>query len=415
MGIRDSIFPVLSLSWRNVRRNGRWSLLTCLTIMAGAVMVLFMRSIQNGAFEQMTEDGISLLTGHIQVHEKGFWKQRTLEYAFRDDPLLLEKIRSMRHVNAVARRIHAGVIMISGDSTEPAEVMGIEPSVEKGIITIQDFILPGGRFIRDEDTRSVVIGSVLARKLKVKAGDRVSILSQGFDGSIAAEYLTVAGIFNSQNTGYNSSIAMISFKQASETFSMSGYVSAYAVRIDKTDAVAQVASGIRAAADPGLEVMSWDELMPEIMQFIVIKRFGSYLYVVILYLIVSFGILNTIQMSVYERIREIGIMISIGTSPGRIFSMIMCESFMIAIAGIAAGLAGGSALSYYFVVHSFDISGYRAEMSLYNVSTFVYHAKMQLKDFAECSISLMALSVLFTYFPARRASKLDPVRAIRQL
>lgn len=155
--------------------------------------------------------------------------------------------------------------------------------------------------------------------------------------------------------------------------------------------------------------------MPEIMQFIVIKRFGSYLYVVILYLIVSFGILNTIQMSVYERIREIGIMISIGTSPGRIFSMIICESVMIAIAGIAAGLAGGSALSYYFVVHSFDISGYRAEMSLYNVSTFVYHAKMQLKDFAECSISLMVLSVLFTYFPARRASKLDPVRAIRHL
>lgn len=378
-------------------------------------MVLFMRSMQNGAFEQMAEDGISLLTGHIQVHEKGFWKQRTLEYAFRDDALLLSGIRGIEHVKAASRRIHAGAVMIAGNTTEPVEIMGIEPSIEKDIITIHNCILPGGRFIGDDDVKTVVIGDILAGKLGVKAGETVSVLSQGFDGSIAADYFHITGIFRSQNTGYNSGIAFMSFRQAAETFSMSGYVSSYAVRVDRTESVPRVVSSIRSAAGGGLEVMTWEELMPEIMQFIVIKRFGSYLYVVILYLIISFGILNTIQMSVYERTRELGVMISIGTSPGKIFSIIMTESLIMTLAGIALGLAAGAGVSYYFTVHPFDISGYRDEMSLYNVTTLVYHAKMAASDFVECLVSLLTLSFIFTYFPARRASGLNPVRAIRQL
>lgn len=425
MGSRDRIKPargmmdtaglIADLSWRNVWRNGRRTLLTFLTIMAGCMMVIFMRSMQNGAFEQMAEDGISLLTGHIQIHESGYWKNRTMEYAFRDDPALLGSIRSMKHVKAVSRRIHAGALIIYGESAEPVEIIGIEPSVERDISTIGRCILPGGMFLRDEDTKSVVIGEVIAKKLGVKTGGTVSILSQGFDGSIAADYLRVSGIFSSQNTGYNSSMAFMSFRQTVETFSMSGYVSSYTVRLDSNDALVQVAESIRTAAGDGLEVMSWEDLMPEIMQFIVIKRFGSYLYVVILYLIVAFGILNTIQMSVYERIRELGIMTAIGTGPGRIFSMIMTESVIVALLGICAGLAGGAALSYYFTVNPVDISGYRSEMGLYNVTTLVYHAKMKTGDFVECIISLLFIAVVFTYFPAKRASGLDPVRAIRHL
>ncbi len=406
---------VAGLAWRNVWRNRRRSFLTFLTIMAGCCMILFMRSFQNGSYGQMIEDGIAPLTGHIQVHENGFWKNSTLEYSFMDDPSLLAAIRNFDGVRHVSRRIHAGSLILYGDSSAGAEIIGIEPSNEKEIITLQKYILPPGRFIKDDDAKNIVLGSGIAKNLGVNTGDTVSILSQGFDGSIAADYFMVSGIFRSPNISYNSSVALIHLRQASETFSMQGYVSSYVVRIDETDETPDVRKKIQAAAGSGLEVMTWDELMPEIMQFIAMDRVSSHLFVFILYLIVAFGILNTIQMSVYERIRELGIMLSIGTRPWRVFAMVMTESFFIAVIGIVAGLLSGYALCYYFSVYPMDYSGYSTELELYGVTTFVYYAKMEAADFVSCSASIMFLALLFTFFPARRAAGLDPVRAIRHL
>ncbi len=415
MNKNESLKLIAGISWRNVWRNKRRSLLTFLTIMAGCAMILLMRSFQNGGYDQMIEDAIAPFTGHVQVHEKGFWKNSTLEYSFRDDISLLGRIRGMPEVKEVSRRIHAGGLLIYGDSSAAAEIIGIEPSREKNIITLQNYILPGGRFINDSDTTAIVLGNNLAKNLGVKPGNRISMVSQGFDGSIAAEYFTVAGIFRSPNIVYNTGLSVITFPQADATFFMSGYVSSYAMRLKETGSSTAVRDRISHLAGDDFEVMAWDELMPEIVQFIVMDRFSSHIFVFILYMIVAFGILNTIQMAVYERIRELGIMLSIGTSPLRVFAMVMTESVFIALIGIAAGLAAGWAISYYFTIYPIDYSEYQAEMELYGVSTLIYYAKMKVSDFINCAAVIMVLTVVFTYFPARKAANLDPVRAIRHL
>lgn len=415
-GYRLETFKLVAgLSWRNVWRNRRRTLLTFLTIMVGCSMILLMRSFQNGSYSQMIEDAIAPFPSHIQVHEKGFWKNSTFEYAFYDDPSLLGRIRAEEHVREVSRRIHAAGLVIHNDSSAGAEVIGIEPSREKSIITIHNYILPGGRFIRDDDMFSIVLGDGLAKNLGVKTGDSVEILSQGFDGSVAAGEFTVAGLFHSPNIVYNSGLALISFNQATETFSMSGYVSSYAIRIDDTDATWMVRDRIESLAGTGLEVMAWDRLVPEIIEFIALDKASSHMFVFIMYLFVAFGILNTIQMSVYERIREIGIMISIGTTPGRVFAMVMTESLIITIIGLAAGLVFGAFICWIFTIYPMDFSGYSAEMEFYGVSTLVYYTKLRAGDFVNCSITLFMLTLFFSYFPARRASRLDPVRAIRHL
>ncbi len=405
---------IIYLSWRNVWRNRRRSFLTFLTIMAGCTLIIFMRSFQNGSYSQMIEDSIAPQIGHIQIHEKGFWKNRTLEYAFRDNGLL-HKIRGMKNVKAAAPRISAGGLIIFRDSSAGSEILAIEPEEEKNITTIHKYILPGGRFLRDGDTRSIVLGHTLAKILRVKAGDSVSIVSQGFDGSIAAEGFNVAGIFKCPNIEYNRSLALIPFAEGVRTFSMEGYISSIVVRADDIDPVAEIRSGIKQIAGPELEVMSWDELMPEIMQFIAMDRASTHFYVLMLYLIVAFGILNTIQMSVFERIRELGIMLSIGTSRERVFAMIITESFIISVIGIAAGLAGGALVSLYFSVYPMDFTGYQQEMELYGMSTLLYYAKMKPYDFYVTSAMTLLFSMVFTFFPARRASRLSPVRAIRHL
>ena len=339
----------------------------------------------------------------------------TLEYAFRDDSSLLNQIREMGEVKEVSRRVHASGLVICGDTTAPAEITGIEPARERHISTLHNYILPGGRYLEEGDNDAVVIGHGLAKKLGAGRGDTISVVSQGFDGSIAADSFTVKGLFSSPETSFNSGLALISYSQANETFSMSGYVSSYVVRLHDTGTALYVRDSIRSFAGRELEVMAWDELMPEIIEFIILKRFGSYLFHFIMYMIVAFGILNTIQMAVYERTRELGIMLSIGTSPSKVFSIIITESVIIALIGIAAGLLAGAAFSWYFTVYPMDISAYRNEMELYNVTLVQYYSKLKPADFYNCAFIVLFLTVVFTIFPARRASKLDPVKAIRHL
>jgi ABC-type lipoprotein release transport system permease subunit len=383
--------------------------------MAGCTLIIFMRSLQNGGYAQMIEDSVAPQTGHIQVHEKGFWKNRTLEYAFINEKGLLNKIAAVDSVESIAPRIYAGGLIIFKDTTAGSEIIAVDPEYEKNITTLHNYIQPGGRYLESGDTHSIVLGNNLAVNLGVNTGDTVSILSQGFDGSIVAENFNVKGVFRSPNAEYNRGLALIPFMQGVETFSMGEYISSYAIRVNDIDSVPETVLSIRKSAGEELEVMSWNELMPEIMQFISMDRVSSHIYVFMLYTIVAFGILNTIQMSVFERIRELGVMLSIGTSPGRIFSMVITESFIITVIGIIAGLVSGEALSYYFTIYPIDFSEYQAEMELYGMSTLMYYARLKAYDFIVTGALTLILSMIFTFFPARRASKLSPVRAIRHL
>jgi len=411
----ENIRLIAGLAWRNVWRNTRRSFLTFLTIVAGCTLIIFMRSLQNGGYAQMIDDAVAPLTGHIQVHEKGFQENMTLEYAFKYDSSLLDEIKRIKAVKEAAPRIYAGGLLIHKDSSAGAEILAMKLELERNIINLHNYILPGGRFLEKGDSNSIILGKNLADNLGVKTGEIVSIVSQGFDGSIAADSFVVKGIFRSPNVSYNRTLALIPFEQGSETFSMSGYVSSIVIRADDIDSVPAVTEKVEEIAGEDLEVMPWDKLMPEILQFIVMDRVSSHIFVFILYMIVAFGILNTIQMSVFERIRELGVMLSIGTSPARIFSMVITESAIISVIGIIAGLLSGAALSCYFTIYPMDFSEYRAEMELYGMSTLVYYAKLKAADFFNTGLIVFLLSLAFTFFPARRAAKLNPVRAIRHL
>jgi ABC-type lipoprotein release transport system permease subunit len=411
----EEILLIAGLSWRNVWRNTRRSFLTFLTIVAGCTLILFMRSLQNGGYEQMIEDSIAPVTGHMQIHEKGYRKNLTLEYAFKNDSSMIEAIRQIDGIMGISPRIYTGGLLIFKDSSAGSEIYAVDPECEKKITTLHNYILPGGRYLEAGDIRSIVLGNKLAENLGAKTGDTVSILSQGFDGSIAADSFIVRGIFRSPNAGYNRGLALIPLAQGNETFSMNNFISAYVIRADETSSVDNLEGEIKKITREELEVVTWDRIMPEVLQFIAMDRVSSHIFVFILYMIVAFGILNTIQMSVFERIRELGIMLSIGTSPVRIFSMVLIESFIISVIGISAGLLCGWALSFYFTIYPIDFSGYQAEMEIYGMSTLVYYAKIKSYDFIVTASIILFLSLTFTAFPAGRAAKLNPVRAIRHL
>ena len=165
----------------------------------------------------------------------------------------------------------------------------------------------------------------------------------------------------------------------------------------------------------GFEVLGWNELMPEIVQFIVMDDVGAYIFDFILFMVVAFGILNTIQMSVFERIREFGVMLAIGTRPGQLISMILCESFFITTIGIVLGCGAGAGISYYLNKNPIDYSAYADEIQVYGINTLEFPADMTMLNLGVTVAVTLLLGLLFTIAPARYASKLKPIEAIRHL
>ncbi len=407
---------VILLAWRNVWRNRRRTVLTLLTILVGCGMIIFMNAIAKGGHDQMIEDAVSVNTGHMQIHENGYWENKTIDYAFQISPRLLEMIQNEPRIAGYSPRVHTDGLLSFRDTSAGAMIQGVDPEMEREVSNIHTKILPGGRYLKSSDRKSAVMGEILAKNLGIKPGDSLTLISQGFDGSIAADKLTVAGLFRSGNPEYDRALLIMPLAQATETFSMMRFIHSLVLRLHDPSATGPVRESLEQAVDgEQIEVMGWDRLMPELVQFIVMDDVSAYIFDFILFMVVAFGILNTIQMSVFERTREFGVMLSIGTRPGQIVSMVLVESFFISLLGITLGLLAGYGISRYFQFNPIDYSNYADEMAVWGISTTMFPADATLLNMGITAIITMALALLFSIFPARKASKLNPIEAIRHL
>jgi len=408
-------FKILaSIAWKNVWKNRRRTILTLLTISAGASMLVLMNAFANGSHMQMIEDAVSVNTGHIQIAEKGWYENQSIDYAFFPEDNITEVLDREERVTAWSPRISAGALLASGGTTTAALIQGVD-YIKEPQVTILHKKIREGKYLTGIPGEAV-IGSTLAKRAGISTGDEFSFISQGFDGSIAAAKLTVTGIFTSGNPELDSSLCLINLDEADAIFSMMGYVNAAALNLKNTGQSSEVKNSLKEALkDERIEVLAWDRLMPELVQFIVMDDVSGWIFNLILFMIIAFGILNTMQMSVFERIREFGVMLAVGTRPGEIRGMIQLESCFISLSGIFLGCVIGSALSLYFQYNPLDYSNYAKEMEVWGISTVIFPARLTAANLAAASVITFTVSQFFTMFPAKHASQMDPVRAIRHL
>jgi len=356
---------------------------------------------------------------YLQICEKGFHENRTTDYAFTPSAELLTALEGMKKkgmISGVTPRIEASAMVSTGEITEGAVVQGVDVSSAKGVISIHEKILPGGRTLSPADTYAALLGDALAKNLGVSTGSRVNIISQGFDGSIASARLEVVGLVKSGNTALDQTLVLVPQSAADETFAMMGHVNSLVVRLSPDADTSVAAAALRNIAGPAnLEVISWEKLIPEIVQFVVLDNIAGYIFSFILFVVVAFTVLNTVQMSVFERTKEFGVLLSIGTAPRRVFSIVMLESVFIALIGISLGIVLGLGVSAIVERHPFDYSQFAAEFAVWGVYTTVYPAKATAFNVVFTSALTFALAVLFSAIPARRAMNLKPVEAMRHL
>lgn len=403
----------LKMAWRNVWRNRRRTILTVAAIAFAVAISVFMRGLQMGTYEQMINNVIRINTGYLQIHKKGFWDNKTLRYTLKPDPQLPQILSRQSHITSFAQRVEADGLASAEENTNGVLIIGVDAQAEA--TTLKEKIKKG-KFLSEETSQGTVIGETLAKNLNVSLGDEITLLVQGFDGSLGAGVYNVEGIFRTGDPGLDRSVVFLNLKAAQELFWLGDRISQVLVFLDDASNLEEVTQNLRAELDlNAYEVMPWEELMPELVQLIAFDNASGQLFLMLLILVVAFGILNTVLMSVFERVKEFGVMLALGMKPKKIVGLVFIESTLLSLIGVIFGNIIGFGLNWYFSYHPISLSEKLSEVMEEFGFTAQLFVKPTFSTFLEVTIAVFVVSLIMTIYPTIKATRFRPVEALRHI
>jgi ABC-type lipoprotein release transport system permease subunit len=307
-------------------------------------------------------------------------------------------------------------LISSKERTYGVLVTGIDPAREARVSRLKSLIRQGG-YLNGDDSNQALVGSILARNLRVDVGDELTVLGQGRDGSIAATVVKIKGVFSSGIDDFDRSSIHIPLKTFQDVYSMRGavheVVTIAASLADVDDIKAAIKSAIPAVnSKKPLTVLDWNELMPGLRQSIEMDLISGLIFYLLLVLVVAFSILNTFLMAIFERTRELGVLMAIGTTPGRLTKVLLIESMTLTAIGIAAGIIIGSLITLYFQNHGFDISGASELLNQFGISGRIY-PKLTWLSAISGPLAVLVITFLAALYPALKVQRMHPVEAMR--
>ncbi|SMF29134.1 ABC-type transport system, involved in lipoprotein release, permease component [Alteromonadaceae bacterium Bs31] len=404
--------PSAKMAWRNLWRHSRRTWLTLGAMIFSNVLLVFMIALQAGSYSMMIENSLRAYSGHIQIQAPHYQQEQKLRQVVPSAIALAQQSRTLLNNENIAARAVGFAMASSEERTFGIQVTGVEPRYEPLVSTIPGLVNKG-RYLDKVDAQEIVIGSVLARNLKVAVGSEITLLGGGYDGSIAAAIVTVVGIFESGVTELDRSLAQIPLVAFQQTFAMGSNGHMVVVSAPNLDVVPQWKTELQQnLVDKNLEVLDWNELQPGLRQAIQADMSSAAFMYLVLVLLVAFSVMNTQLMSVLERTREFGIMMALGLKPSRLSWLVINETSMLAGLGFCIGVFFGFLLTLYLSYTGFSYPGMEEMASKFNMPVRIYP-----------SLSLLSLSlgpgfvflgsILAAVYPALRIHRIHLVSAMR--
>jgi ABC-type lipoprotein release transport system permease subunit len=408
---------ILRLAWRNIGRNKRRTALTVAAAVFAVALVVHMVALTTGVHEKMIEDNVRMHVGHLQLSGAGYLEDQTLERFVEWTPALAKAIDGAPGIAAAAPRVNGFALLSKDAASQGVLLLGVDPKRESAV-SIWAARLVRGSFLGGRE-REIVLGERLAEALHVDVGGDVLVYTVAYTLENAYEIFTVGGIVRAPDPALSRSLAMISLADAQSLFVYQGRVSEVAMLVrhpaelrETRDALAARIAGV--ASEP-LDLHPWQEVMPELEQLILIDDFQNYLMLAILVVVVGFGILNTILMSVLERQRELGVMLALGFSPRGIFRLVYVESLLLSGIGLAIGMALALPAAAYMQRHPIRITGDVATMTeIYGMEPVVTWHLTPWNPLVT-TLLMVALATIAALYPAVKAASARPVDALRNL
>jgi ABC-type lipoprotein release transport system permease subunit len=400
------------LAWRNIWRNPRRSALTISAISFATALLVFMLSFQFGAYEDMIDSSVRLSTGHLQIQAKGYLDRPEMRKVVSRPGPLLDMLTTQPEVEAVALRSETFALAAGAQRSRGMLVVGVDPDMETALSSLPGQIIEG-RYLQAADREKAIIGVLAAKRLQIGLGDECTILGQGRDGSVAATVVTIVGIFKSGIDEFDRVTLQLPLVDFDEVFSMAGGVHRIIMLVQQLAGAKQAAAQIRAQLSPDdPAVLTWDELSPGLKQSIELDLIGGIIMYVILVLVVAFSILNTFFMAIFERTREFGVLMSIGTTPLRLVKLMLQESMAMTLLGLGIGIGIGIGVTLIFSQVGIGFGDSGELLAQYCIAERLYPRLTVLSVLAGPVI--IAVITFFTaLIPALKIPRMRPVDAMR--
>lgn len=404
----DQLALLARLAWRNLWRHKRRTLLILFALALGIWSMVTMGALTRGSLEQQLTKSIENLIGHVQLHAPGYRDDPVIEHSFAAPDARLRRALAQAEITAWAARVRVPAVVASERESAGVTVVGIDPAAEIGLSFIGAAVKQG-RYLESPQDAGLLLGRKLAERLETGIGRRVVLMSQDVDNSVADRGFRVVGIFDGTPESMESAYLFIGRDAAQSLLKLDTHVSEIAVMTPDRARLDDVVARLRDAA-PSLDVQPWTVLEPLLTVSENVTNVILLIWYVIVFAAMSFGLVNTLLMAVYERTREFGLVQALGMPPRRLLGQVMIESLvLLALALVLGNLL--AAANIYWLRDGLDLTAFAQGLELVGVSPVIY-PNVARDDVLAANGLVFILGLAASLYPAWRASRRVPVEAI---
>ena len=400
------------MAWRNIWRNKKRSLITITAILIAVFLAIMMRSMQLGMYDNMIQNVVGSYSGHVQIHNQGYWDEQTIDNTFTDNDSLNQSIENREDVSVVTKRIQSGCLSSFNDQSKFVFVTGIELEKEQRMTNWNKRLLEGE--LLKEENNSINIGKGIAKYYNLKLGDTMVFIGQGYHGMQAVGAFPVGGILDMKNPNLNNVSVFMPLSTAQEFLSAKGMLSHLIISKATYGDEDALSNSLKERLGENYEVMTWREMMPELEQIIQADSAGGLVMIFILYMIITFGIFGTVLMMTQERTYEFGVVVSIGMKKFKLMLTMVYETIFLTSIGVLAGILCSRPLVLYYHNNPFRFPEEQVKM-IENQGFEAIIPFMSTYDIPIThGLTIFFISLLICIYPIITIYKLNPIKAMKR-
>ena len=417
-----SVIGLLAL--RNLRRHLRRSLLTALAMLVGGALLMFSLSLGDGTHESWIDSGVRMGTGHITIESPDFQVSRKIDDRFPGDAravveAALRDPGVAEQITAVSTKVIVQGLASSAAGARPVQVMGVEPLAEAEFSTLDEQVVEG-RYLEPGDGLAAYVGVDLVESLDLRLGSRLVLTAQDVNKEIAGQLVRVVGVFRSGVPAIDQALVHVPLETVGAWLGSGQDVTNVGVLVAQSHDVPRLASELRTSLAELIEsdvirVIGWREAMPELNAAVAIDDFGNYLVHGILFVIIGFGIVNTVLMSVLHRHREFGLLQALGLTPRQTGALVLIEGLVLTAFSAVLGIGLGVFVTWYFWGDGLDFSSMMSSEMTFSgvVIDPVIIPLFRGARVAQALLFILMIGGVASAYPAIRAATIDVAEAMK--
>ncbi|MBI3162803.1 MAG: ABC transporter permease [Chloroflexi bacterium] len=403
------MFHLFKIAYRNLFRNHRRTLLTILAIGSAVALLIFMSGVTEGELQGALDVGIRLQTGHIQIREESYEEEKNSllwKDLLKNPDDIIGRANRLDSVRAATPYLWTGGILTVGDESVNVRVIGMEPESEVNAPFREALV--SGDYLMGDDRDKIYIGQRLADSLNIASGHTLSLILTDANGQPVEAIFTVCGLYNTGAPTYDETTVFLPLSKTQSLTATENHASAITMLLHDQNQSEGVAQSLRA---PDNVVKTWQEMNSFILQSVELSDAYMGVLNAIVLAVGASVIVNTLLMSVFERMREIGILTAIGMKGRQVLALFLIETTLIGIAGSILGIAVGSLIVWYYTVHGIYIGDIGATGIIF---TDTIYAQFSPDGVISVTVMGLAITLLGGLYPAYIAARMESVDALHQ-